>query len=32
MTGMKAIIWALILTFGSFAILWGLSTVTYAAI
>ncbi len=31
MTGIKAIIWGLILTFGSIAIMWGLSTITYAA-
>ncbi len=32
MTGIRAIIWGLILTFGSIAIMWWLSTLTYVSV
>ncbi len=32
MNGMKAIIWGLILTFGTIALMWWLSTITVVAV
>lgn len=32
MSGIKAIIWGLILTFGSIALMWWLSTITVVAV
>lgn len=32
MTGLKAIVWGFILTFGSIALLWWLSTLTQVAV